>query len=707
MDKKSAYFSSTQLARAYDLAGPVGRSALHVRNAENAMALGGMRRPDLSVQANAGYRLWGDKFYNMAMDFIGRHPDSLLVIQAIRQGLGTSGFSDDVSAAFRESWFQVLGTTMPPPCSGPDPAVLETWGRAVNDVDAARILPQWLRTGAPIGIKEHIETCGVFPPVDDTAQRDPDDLSTNLAGWTNYASAESEPFVVKKLLDDQAAKGHCKFFDSEAELIKFLGVESVVLSKLALISKPRADGTTKHRLIWDLLRSEVNATVKLGEQIVLPRIQDAVDDAKYLRCAGPEDLEWLVLDVADAFHNIPLCSSERRYACGKIGDTFIVFLVLCMGGRSAPNQWGRYAACLGRLIASLFNEAIFRCEIYVDDPLMAARGNEKQRDKLFTVAMLVLQLTGFPLAWEKGKVGSNVVWIGAHLSSLHDGVQVSIPEDMLDALLEQTMEFSSAVVVPRKSVKSYCGKLSFVAGMVPYLRPFLGMLWAALASRSKLPATLIHVRQFRVALDWLLALLRGRHGPLVRLFPLQEQWADEGSYIATDACPWGMAGVRFEKHKPVQWYATKLTAFDLRKFSATTGESKFNTTWEALALLIAIRLWLPGTCVKAHVRSDSLSALRSMVKLTSTSPALNIIARELALDAVLGLYSIGLAVHIPGVSNTLPDDLSRMWAPKPHLFPAALGGIPESTPPPRDREFWRTASITHRAGKAGAKRRRW
>ena len=156
MDKQSAYFSSTQLARACDLAGPVGRSALHVRNAENAMALGGMRMPDLSVQANAGYRLWGDKFYNMAMDFIGRHPDSLLVIQAIRQGLGTSGFSGDVSAAFRESWFQVLGTTMPPPCSGPDPAVLETWGRAVNDVDAARILPQWLRTGAPIGIKVHM-----------------------------------------------------------------------------------------------------------------------------------------------------------------------------------------------------------------------------------------------------------------------------------------------------------------------------------------------------------------------------------------------------------------------------------------------------------------------------------------------------------------------------------------------------------------------
>ncbi len=78
-------------------------------------------------------------------------------------------------------------------------------------------------------------------------------------------------------------------------------------------------------------------------------------------------------------------------------------------------------------------------------------------------------------------------------------------------------------------------------------------------------------------------------------------------------------------------------------------------------MLVAIRLWLPGTSVLARVRADSLTALRSMVKLASRSPDLNLIARELALDAVLGLYTIGMATHIPGVSNKLPDDLSRMW----------------------------------------------
>ena len=198
----------------------------------------------------------------MAFDFIGKFPESLQVIKDIRSGRGTKGFSDGVSKAFRTAWFKELGVPEPPGCKGPDPTVVETWGEAVGDVDAARILPQWLRTGAPIGIEEHIETCGVFPPVEDTPQRNPADLSTDMAGWANYVSAESEPTVVKGLLDEQAKKQHCKFFNSEKELTDYLGVESIVLSKLALISKQKPDGTTKHRLIWDLLRSEVNATVQ-------------------------------------------------------------------------------------------------------------------------------------------------------------------------------------------------------------------------------------------------------------------------------------------------------------------------------------------------------------------------------------------------------------------------------------------------------------
>ena len=155
---------------------------------------------------------------------------------------------------------------------------------------------------------------------------------SDITGWSNYRSAEDEPEVVLKLLEDQYDKRHCERFDSFEELLAFLMVDTAVLSKLALVSKTKEDGTVKHRLIWDLLRSSVNEAVRLPERIVLPRIQDAVEDAhELLKWANGEDLEWAVLDIADAFHNIPIRPTEQPFAYGSFAGKYWVFMVLCMG----------------------------------------------------------------------------------------------------------------------------------------------------------------------------------------------------------------------------------------------------------------------------------------------------------------------------------------------------------------------------------------
>ena len=153
----------------------------------------------------------------------------------------------------------------------------------------------------------------------------------------------------------------------------------------------------------------------LPDRIVLPRIQDAVEDARQLLLQHP-GLEWMVLDVADAFHNVPLRPSERRYACVKVGSHFVVFVVLRMGRKSALGIWGRFGAVLGRILASVFCDGELRCELYVDDRLVAAIGSTKRRARLFAMAMLVLNVIGVPMAWSKGKIGTSVVWIGAQLS---------------------------------------------------------------------------------------------------------------------------------------------------------------------------------------------------------------------------------------------------------------------------------------------------
>ena len=91
-----------------------------------------------------------------------------------------------------------------------------------------------------------------------------------------------------------------------------------------------------------------------------------------------------------------------------------------------------------------------------------------------------------------------------------------------------------------------------------------------------LPLEIVRCRRFRVALWWLQALFSVVLGPLVRI--------PEGNNNALVRAFWGFADVLFEMFKPVAWCATPLTKNDPRKFRASIGASKHNTTWEALAL---------------------------------------------------------------------------------------------------------------------------
>ena len=136
---------------------------------------------------------------------------------------------------------------------------------------------------------------------------------------------------------------------------------------------------------------------------------DALDLFRYRR-HETDSLEWFVLDIADAYHNIPMRKSERRYACGMVDGRYVVFGVLCMGGKSAPTIWGRFGAAIGRVVSSVADPARFRMEVYVDDPLLASVGSTQQRTLTFTKSLLVLAVLGFPLAWAKASLGTSIVW---------------------------------------------------------------------------------------------------------------------------------------------------------------------------------------------------------------------------------------------------------------------------------------------------------
>lgn len=78
-------------------------------------------------------------------------------------------------------------------------------------------------------------------------------------------------------------------------------------------------------------------------------------------------------------------------------------------------------------------------------------------------------------------------------------------------------------------------------------------------------------------------------------------------------------------------------------------------------MLTALRLWsrkLASHAAAFHVRGDSVVALSVAVKLASSSPMLNSIGAELALELELADITETITAHIPGKLNVTADWLS-------------------------------------------------
>ena len=583
------------------------------------------------------------------------------------------------------------------------------WGEHSDDPDACT-LARWLVQGAPLGFHEAIERNGIFPPTTGTPADAPTEaeLLRDSENWSNWPSAEEEEDEVHRLVREAEGKGFCKVFEARSEVRELLGAEPI-LNKLGVVVKYK-EGVKKARIIWDLKESLVNKACDPAERVILPRLLDVVNSCISMMRDGLRPT-LAVADIRDAFHNVP-AGKDRKFTVAAANmengvQHFIAYMVLVFGSKSSPTIWGRFAALLGRSLASVCPET--HTQIYVDDPIFvvpSAKGHDMV--ECLTRAFLWTEMLGYPLKLSKAHAGDTIDWIGARISldNVKHEVTVTIPSEKISTLVETTEEFLQGPVIGTRKLRSFAGSLSFVAGLVPMLRPFLAPLWAALSSettdegssdtslrrRSRTAGKLVHTKRIANSLCWILALLKGEENYNLRrtfvAFPPPEVYE-----LVTDASPWGMGGVLLQDGSPMRWYASKLQPKLLNKFKAATGDPAFNTLWEALALLIACRLWLPKCKVQhlgVRVKSDNVGALRMLLTLSSKASNINAVAMELALDLARGNYSLGELEHIPGVTNVMPDALSRLWAPSASELPA-LGDAVQDRVPDLGSSFWRVS----------------
>ena len=668
------------------------------RSWENHECIGGMRSPWRAVDRIPGLKEAGRIIREVFEEVLDSQPDEW------PEKLLNTSMGETLDEAFAK-WLadrlaQKLGVSSEKGRAGRmRPHIARALNELSGDPDVA--IPDWLLRGAPIGVEEQIPTHGIFPPVEPAqAAPEADAFWTHQAEGCFYRSVAEEHEWVSEKLQQMTDEHFLTAFPDLAAARREHG--DVIINKMACLVKSLPNGDVKRRLIVDMLRSGANRLARVPERIVLPRILDLGACARRLlqMCTGGGFIDQLVLDFVDAFYTIGVLPAETRYQFvqGPDGRVFR-FDVLAMGSAAAPLIWGRVAAWVMRLSSAIYSADLVRIQCFVDDPWLAARGGKKERRRRLAVIVLFWLALGLKLSWAKKQFGPEVVWIGVSIGASLEEISLTVAAKFLQKLQGDVAELQAMRAIPLKRLRSVAGGLSWLGGLVRWIRPFLSPLWAAIASAASWhgppEAATIGANQIQHALLWLAAFLHEQKGSLTRRLAVAPRSVQAVTQILCDASPWGLGATLSIDGQTVRWFGTELSDTDLQILGFERGDCRGQALAEALCIAVALREWAPEWQDERTLliaRSDAIAALGALNKFSSSTPQLNLVVREVALDLAEGRYDVEVMGHVPAEWNDTPDALSRLYAPEADKkqVPKELHAVERTWPAPRPRSWWRT-----------------
>ena len=287
-----------------------------LREKENIHCPGGMRTPWKYVQSNPRARSVGRRINAAICLFLDRHPSATTWLL----DHGEAGWKQLRQTCGQELIDEIAMVLQP---NSTARSKMAHWRGSIVSACISQAknpevhLPTWMEEGCPTGVARPIPACGVFPSVPETAQaqRDLRESLTRSAHNTNYESTKEHAGKFMEEIERLTELGALNRYDDWAHLRQELG--DVIVSKVALLLKQRADGTWKLRVIIDMLRSWVNSPVRLQERLILPRLMDVVSDLLGLarHAVAPQAmLDQMTLDWADAFHSFKVHPDELPFS---------------------------------------------------------------------------------------------------------------------------------------------------------------------------------------------------------------------------------------------------------------------------------------------------------------------------------------------------------------------------------------------------------
>jgi len=321
--------------------------------------------------------------------------------------------------------------------------------------------------------------------------------------------------------------------------------------------------------------------------------------------------------------------------------------------------------------------------MYVDDPVLSTAGSEEDCAKTVDLVVTWWRILGLPLAWAKGTFDADGhQWIGAGFRVAPTPTPhavVTVPERFATELHQALAPFTqTAGLLGKTQVDQVLGRVGRLAYIVPAAKPYVAAMWAAACDtdaakdqrRKEVPPGKYAARRFAQAATWLRVLLQPPAHLQEGLFPLEAHIVARRPAVDTDApqaqvdaSPWGAGGVLIHPGSGVtEFFAIRWEKPLAAHLATEIGSPSGQTTWEYLALFLALHLWASQhRQTGLQLLGDNLSSLEGVLNLRGKR-SLSLITREISWRQTR--YSWKFAVgHLPTEANVLADCLSRLHAP--------------------------------------------
>ena len=257
-------------------------------------------------------------------------------------------------------------------------------------------------------------------------------------------------------------------------------------------------------------------------------------------------------------------------------------------------------------------------------------------------------------------------------------------------------------------LRRLAGKGSWIFSIAPRSRWTVQRLWAAITDVTERGYTqsrngggfrrgLVARKQILLPLRWIVAYWGQATPPLSRT--LGQPLGSNNIEVVTDASPWGLGGylASISQGTILQYFTSPITALDVSRYGVEIGEAAGQQYWEALSILVALRLWaklFSNGKARFNIRGDSIVALTLARKLSSSSSRLNAIGAEISLELELFQIADVFVQHTPGKLLTCADWLSRVFSPSAEATPPPeLASAKQRQVPVRDESFYKVWSI--------------